>query len=54
MTRNPEVLCDQPRLRDMRVSVGTFVGLLAAGHPNSEIRAAYPYLDIRQALAYVA
>ena len=39
----------------MRVTVGTIVGLVAAGHSSAEILAAYPYLeeeDIRQALAY--
>ena len=33
------------------------VGLLAAGHDEAEVLAAYPYLegdDIRQALAYAA
>jgi uncharacterized protein (DUF433 family) len=41
----------------MRVTVGTVVGLVAAGHTFSDILAAYPYLeeeDIRQALAYAA
>jgi uncharacterized protein (DUF433 family) len=41
----------------MRVTVGTIVGLVAAGHSHSEILSAYPYLeedDIRQALAYAA
>jgi len=41
----------------MRVTVGTIVGLVASGHPPSEILAAYPYLeeeDIRQALVYAA
>jgi uncharacterized protein (DUF433 family) len=39
----------------MRVTVGTIVGLLAAGHTSADILAAYPYLDeddIRQSLAY--
>jgi uncharacterized protein (DUF433 family) len=39
------------------VTVGTLVGLLAAGHTGDEILRAYPYLeaeDIRQALAYAA
>jgi uncharacterized protein (DUF433 family) len=41
----------------MRVTVGTLVGLVAAGHTFAEILAAYPYLeedDIRQALSYAA
>lgn len=39
------------------MTVGTIVGLLAAGHDPDEVLAAYPYLerdDIRQALAYAA
>ena len=41
----------------MRVTVGTVVGLLAAGRSHEEILQAYPYLeeqDIREALAYAA
>jgi uncharacterized protein (DUF433 family) len=41
----------------MRVTVGTIVGLVGAGHSNAEILAAYPYVeeeDIRQALSYAA
>ena len=57
ITRNPEVMGGKPCVRGMRVTVGAIVGLVASGHPNSEILAAYPYLeeeDIRQALAYAA
>ncbi len=57
ITRNPEVMGGKPCLRGMRVTVGTVVGLIAAGHSNQEILAAYPCLeneDIRQALAYAA
>jgi uncharacterized protein (DUF433 family) len=57
ITRNPEVMGGKPCLRGMRVTVGTIVGLVAAGHSNAEIIDAYPYLeeeDIRQALAYAA
>ncbi len=57
ITRNPEVMGGKPCLRGMRVTAGTIVGLIAAGHGNAEILAAYPYLeeeDIRQALAYAA
>ena len=57
ITRNPEVMAGKPCLRGMRVTVGTIVGLLAAGHSNAGILSAYPYLeeeDIRQALAYAA
>jgi uncharacterized protein (DUF433 family) len=57
ITRNPEIMGGKPCLRGMRVTVGTIVGLVAAGHANAEILAAYPYLeeeDIRQALEYAA
>jgi len=42
-------------IRGMRVTVGTIVGLLAAGRTHEEILQAYPYLeadDIRAALSY--
>jgi uncharacterized protein (DUF433 family) len=57
ITRNLEVMAGKPCIRGMRVTVGTIVGLVAAGHPWPEILAAYPYLeeeDLRQALAYAA
>jgi uncharacterized protein (DUF433 family) len=57
ITRSPEVMGGKPCLRGLRVTVGMVVGLVAAGHSNPEILAAYPYLeeeDIRQALAYAA
>ena len=41
----------------LRVTVGTVVGLLAAGRTRAEILKAYPYLepeDIDQSLAYAA
>jgi uncharacterized protein (DUF433 family) len=41
----------------MRVTVGTVVGLLAAGRTHDEILQAYPYLepdDIPAALPYAA
>lgn len=41
----------------MRVTVGTIVGLLAAGRSREEILGAYPYLedeDITAALGYAA
>jgi uncharacterized protein (DUF433 family) len=57
ITRNPEVMGGKPCVRGMRVTVGTIVGLIASGHSNAEVLAAYPYLeeeDIRQSLAYAA
>ena len=57
ITRDPEVMGGRPCIRGLRVTVGTVVGLLAAGHDEDEVLDAYPYLeldDIRQALAYAA
>jgi uncharacterized protein (DUF433 family) len=57
ITRNPEVMGGKPCVRGMRVTVGAIVGLVASGHPNGEILAAFRYLeeeDIRQALSYAA
>jgi uncharacterized protein (DUF433 family) len=57
ITRNPVVMGGKPCIRGMRVTVGTIVGLVAAGRSFDEILAAYPYLeteDIRQALSYAA
>lgn len=47
----------RPCIRELRVTVGTIVGLLAAGHDAGKVLATYPYLerdDISQALAYAA
>ena len=47
----------RPCIRGLCVTVGTIVGLLAAGDEANEVLAAYPYLerdDISQALAYAA
>jgi len=47
----------KPCIRGLRVTVGTVVGLLAAGRTPEEVLRAYPYLepdDIREALAYAA
>lgn len=57
ITRNPAVMGGKPCIRGLRVTVGTIVGLLAAGHTEDEILEAYPYLernDIREALTYAA
>jgi uncharacterized protein (DUF433 family) len=57
ITRDPAVMGGRPCIRGMRVTVGTIVGLLAAGHTHQEILQAYPYLeadDIRAALSYAA
>lgn len=57
ITRDPAVMGGQPCIRGMRVTVGTIVGLLAAGRTREEILQAYPYLepdDICAALSYAA
>jgi uncharacterized protein (DUF433 family) len=57
ITRDPAVMGGRPCIRGMRVTVGTIVGLLAAGRTQEQILRAYPYLeaeDIRAALSYAA
>lgn len=57
ITLDPEVMGGKPCIRGLRVTVGTIVGLVAAGRTAPEILAAYPYLeeaDIREALSYAA
>jgi uncharacterized protein (DUF433 family) len=47
----------KPCIRGMRVTVGTVVGLVAAGRTRDEILGEYPYLeaeDIAQAVSYGA
>ena len=47
----------KPCIRGLRVTVGTIVGLVAAGRSHEEILRLYPYLedeDIREALSYAA
>lgn len=57
ITIDPDVMGGKACIRGLRVTVGTVVGLLAAGRSHAEILDAYPYLqreDIDQALAYAA
>jgi uncharacterized protein (DUF433 family) len=57
ITLDPEVMGGKACIRGLRITVGTIVGLIAAGRTTAEILAAYPYLeeaDIREALAYAA
>ncbi|MBN2575167.1 MAG: DUF433 domain-containing protein [Deltaproteobacteria bacterium] len=57
ITHDPAVMGGRPCIRGLRVTVGTIVGLLAAGHSTDEILKAYPYLepdDIQAALSYAA
>jgi len=51
------VMGGKPCIRDTRVTVGTVVGLMAAGRTIEEVLDAYPYLvrdDVLQALTYAA
>ena len=57
ITIDPAVMGGKACIRGLRVTVGTVVGLLAAGRSPSQILEAYPYLeseDIDQSLAYAA
>jgi uncharacterized protein (DUF433 family) len=57
ITYDPKVMGGRPCIRGLRVTVGTVVGLLAAGRTVEEILSAYPYLerdDIQAALSYAA
>jgi uncharacterized protein (DUF433 family) len=54
---NPKRMGGKPCIRDLRVTVGTIIGLLAAGYSHEKILEAYPYLeeeDIIAALKYAA
>jgi uncharacterized protein (DUF433 family) len=54
ITHDPKVMGGRPCIRGLRVTVGTVVGLLAAGRTVEEILSAYPYLerdDIQAALS---
>ena len=57
ITFDQNVMGGKPCLRGMRVTVGTVVGMIAAGHTVEEILRLYPYLekeDITAALTYAA
>lgn len=57
ITFDPTVMGGKPCIRNMRVTVGMIVGMIASGHEKSEILQLYPYLepdDIAQALSYAA
>ena len=57
ITLDPDVMGGKACIRGLRVTVGTVVGLLAAGRSPDEILEAYPCLereDIDEALAYAA
>ena len=57
ITPDPRIMGGKPCIRGMRVTVGTVVGLIAAGRSHEEILRAYPYLeadDIAETLSYAA
>ena len=57
ITRDARVMGGKPCIRGLRVTVGTIVGLVAAGRTRDEILREYPYLeadDIAEALSYAA
>lgn len=57
ITFDPQVMGGKPCIRNLRITVGTIVGLVASEYSTTAILQAYPYLeeqDIRQALAYAA
>jgi len=57
ITLDPNTMGGKPCIRGLRVTVGSIVGLLAAGRSVDEILDAYPFLeheDINEALAYAA
>ena len=57
ITLDPAVMGGKACIRGLRVTVGTILGLLAAGKSRERILQAYPYLeaeDIEASLAYAA
>jgi uncharacterized protein (DUF433 family) len=57
ITMDPAIMGGKPCIRGMRVTVGTIVGLLAAGRTEREVLDLYPYLereDVAAALGYAA
>lgn len=57
ITLDPAVMGGKPCIRGLRVTVGTIVGLVAAGYSTDDILEGYPYLereDVTEALEYAA
>jgi uncharacterized protein (DUF433 family) len=57
ITVDPQVMGGKPCIRNLRVTVGTIVGLIGAGRTTEEVLDAYPYLerkDILEAISYAA
>lgn len=56
ITINPDVMGGKACIRGLRITVDTVLGLLASGHSEEDILAAYPYLeaeDIRASLSSI-
>ena len=54
---DPAIMGGRPRIRGTRVTVGTVLGLFAAGKREEDVLELYPYLTaegVRAALAYAA
>ena len=45
ITIDPEVMGGKACIRRLRITVGTVLGLLAAGRTQEEVLSAYPYLE---------
>ena len=57
ITFDQNVMGGKPCIRGLRVTVGTIVGLVAAGYSTADILKSYSYLekeDVMEALAYAA
>jgi uncharacterized protein (DUF433 family) len=57
ITVDPHVMGGKPCIRNLRVTIGTIVGLIGAGRTTEDVLDAYPYLereDILEALSYAA
>ena len=57
ITHDPEIMGGKPTIRGTRVTVGTIVSQIAAGHSVDAILADYPYLsreDVTEASRYAA
>ena len=57
ITTDPQIMGGKPCIRGLRVTVGTIVGLVAAGRSKEDILKLYPYLeepDVAEALSYAA
>lgn len=55
ITTDPDVMGGKPCIRGMRITVGTVLGLMAAGHDEATILREFPELtpeDLRDARTY--